>query len=99
MRYRQLGSSNLPVSEISLGSWLTYGVGVENDAARSCLDKAFELGMNLIDTWSGCGRGEAEGLLGDALKNRPRGSYLLGTMLFFPMYDAGENQGLSRQQV
>jgi 1-deoxyxylulose-5-phosphate synthase len=99
VRYRQLGSSDLQVSEISLGSWLTYGVGVENDAARACLEKAFELGMNLIDTSNVYGRGAAEEFLGDALKDRPRDSYVLATKLFFPMDDSGENQGLSRQQV
>ena len=99
MRHRKLGSSDLQVSEISLGSWLTYGVGVENDAARACLDKAFELGMNLIDTSNVYGRGAAEEFLGDALKDRPRDSYVLATKLFFPMDDTGENQGLSRQQV
>ena len=99
MRYRQLGSSDLQVSEISLGSWLTCGVGVENDAARACLDRAFEVGMNLIDTSNVYGRGAAEEFLGDALKDRPRDSYVLATKLFFPMDDTGENQGLSRSQV
>src|ERR1700751_5672006 len=99
MRYRRLGSSDLQVSEISLGSWLTYGVGVENDAARACLDRAFEVGMNLIDTSNVYGRGAAEEFLGDALKDRPRDSYVLATKLFFPMDDTGENQGLSRSQV
>jgi aryl-alcohol dehydrogenase-like predicted oxidoreductase len=99
MRYRRLGSSNLEISEISLGSWLTYGVGVENDPARACLDKAFELGMNFIDTANVYGRGAAEEFLGDALTKRPRDSYVLATKLFFPMDDTGENQGLSRQQV
>jgi aryl-alcohol dehydrogenase-like predicted oxidoreductase len=99
VRFRQLGSSDLQVSEISLGSWLTYGVGVENDAARACLDRAFELGMNLIDTSNVYGRGAAEEFLGDALKDRPRDSYVLATKLFFPMDDTGENQGLSRGQV
>ena len=50
MKYRQLGSSDLSVSEISLGSWLTYGVGVEADSARRCLDTAFDVGINFIDT-------------------------------------------------
>jgi aryl-alcohol dehydrogenase-like predicted oxidoreductase len=99
MRYRRLGSSDLQVSEISLGSWLTYGVGVENDAARECLDKAFELGMNFIDTANVYGRGRAEEFLGDALAKRERDSYVLATKLYFPMDDTGENQGLSRAQV
>jgi aryl-alcohol dehydrogenase-like predicted oxidoreductase len=99
MRYRQLGSSDLQVSEIALGSWLTYGVGVDDTAARACVDKAFEVGINFIDTSNVYGRGAAETFLGDVLQNRQRDSYVLATKLFFPMDDTGENQGLSRQQV
>jgi aryl-alcohol dehydrogenase-like predicted oxidoreductase len=99
VRYRQLGSSDLQVSEISLGTWLTYGVGVENDTARACLDRAFELGMNFVDTANVYGRGAAEEFLGDALSKRRRDSYVLATKLYFPMDDTGENQGLSRRQV
>jgi len=99
MRYRPLGSSDLEVSEISLGTWLTYGVGVENDAARACLDRAFELGMNLIDTANVYGRGAAEEFLGDALAKRARDSYVLATKLYFPMDDTAEDRGLSREQV
>jgi len=97
MRYRKLGVSDLEVSEISLGSWLTYGVGVEADAARSCLDAAFDAGINFIDTANVYGRGAAETFLGEALKGRPRDSYILATKLFFPMSDA--DRGLSRAQV
>ena len=99
MRHRQLGSSDLQVSEIALGSWLTYGSGVDDAAARGCVDKAFELGINFFDTSNVYGRGGAETFLGDVLSGRPRDSYVLATKLFFPMDDTGENQGLSRQQV
>jgi aryl-alcohol dehydrogenase-like predicted oxidoreductase len=97
MQYRQLGSSDLRVSEISLGSWLTYGVGVEAAQARACLDRAFEVGINFIDTANIYGRGAAETFLGEALSGRPRDSYVLATKLFFPMTDA--DRGLSRAQV
>ena len=97
MQYRQLGDSELRVSEISLGSWLTYGVGVEAEAARACLDEAFEQGINFIDTANVYGRGAAEMFLGEALQGRPRDSYVLATKLYFPMSD--EDRGLSRQQV
>ncbi len=97
MRYRRLGASDLEVSEISLGSWLTYGVGVEAEQARACLDRAFDLGINFIDTANVYGRGAAETFLGDALASRPRDSYILATKLFFPMSDT--DQGLSRAQV
>ena len=97
MKYRQLGASDLLVSEISLGSWLTYGVGVEADAARACLDRAFEVGVNFIDTANIYGRGAAETFLGEALSGRARDSYILATKLFFPMTDT--DQGLSAAQV
>jgi aryl-alcohol dehydrogenase-like predicted oxidoreductase len=97
MRTRQLGDSDLHVSEISLGSWLTYGVGVEADAARRCLDAAFDAGINFIDTANIYGRGAAESFLGEALGQRPRNSYILATKLYFPMSD--QDRGLSRDQV
>jgi aryl-alcohol dehydrogenase-like predicted oxidoreductase len=97
MKYRQLGDSDLSVSEISLGSWLTYGVGVEADAARACLDEAFEQGINFIDTANIYGRGAAETFLGNALAGRPRDSYVLATKLYFPM--TSTDRGLSRAQV
>jgi aryl-alcohol dehydrogenase-like predicted oxidoreductase len=97
MQYRQLGSSDLNVSEISLGSWLTYGVGVEAEKARACLDRAFEVGINFVDTANVYGRGAAETFLGEALAGRARGSYVLATKLYFPMTDT--DRGLSRAQV
>ena len=97
MRYRRLGNSDLQVSEISLGSWLTYGVGVEADQARACLDAAFDEGINFIDTANVYGRGAAETFLGEALAGRPRDSYVLATKLYFPMSDT--DRGLSRAQV
>ena len=97
MQYRQLGDSDLSVSEISLGSWLTYGVGVEADKARACLDEAFEQGINFIDTANIYGRGAAETFLGEALTDRSRDSYILATKLYFPM--TATDRGLSREQV
>jgi aryl-alcohol dehydrogenase-like predicted oxidoreductase len=97
MRYRRLGSSDLQVSEISLGSWLTFGVGVERDRAAAVVDSAFGLGINFIDTANIYGRGAAESFLGEVLKGRPRDSYVLATKLYFPMTEA--DRGLSRAQV
>ena len=97
MKYRQLGASDLSVSVISLGSWLTYGVGVEADQARACVERAFELGINFIDTANVYGRGAAETVLGEMLSGRPRDSYILATKVFFPMSDT--DRGLSRAQI
>jgi len=97
MQYRQLGSSDLHVSEISLGSWLTYGVGVDDSNARACVDRAFDLGINFLDTSNIYGKGAAESFLGKALSGRKRSSYILATKLFFPM--TRTDRGLSAPQV
>ena len=97
MKYRKLGASDLEVSEISLGSWLTYGVGVQEDAARACVDKAFDLGINFIDTANVYGRGAAEEVLGETLAGRKRDSYVLATKVFGAMSDT--DKGLSRAQI
>lgn len=97
MQYRQLGDSDLEVSEISLGSWLTMGVGVERKAAEDCLAHAFELGINFIDTANVYGMGAAETVLGEMLQGRDRASYVLATKLFFPM--SPEDKGLSKAQI
>src|SRR6185369_17147075 len=97
MKYRKLGDSDLEVSEISLGSWLTYGVGVEADKARACLEEAFTQGINFIDTANVYGRGAAETFLGQALQGRARDSYVLATKVYFAMSD--EDRGLSRAQI
>src|ERR671937_1688473 len=96
MRYRKLGSSDLEISEISLGSWLTYGGGVEREQAEACVAKAFEVGINFIDTANVYARGAAESFLGEVLAGRPRESYILGTKLYFQM---NGDRGLSRGQV
>ena len=97
MKYRTLGASDLEVSEISLGSWLTYGVGVEADAGRACLERAFDVGINFIDTANIYGRGAAESFLGEALRGRVRDSYILATKLYFPMTET--DRGLSAAQI
>ena len=96
MLYRRLGSSDLNVSEISLGSWLTYGGGVSNRQAEACVEKAFDVGINFIDTANVYGGGGAEQFLGEVLARRPRDSYVLATKLYF---SANGDRGLSREQV
>ena len=97
MRYRQLGSSDLQVSEISLGSWLTYGGGVDGSQAEACVAKAFEVGINFIDTANVYAGGRAEDFLGRVLADRQRDSYVLATKVFFQMPDG--DRGLSRAQI
>ncbi len=97
MRYRRLGESSLLVSEISLGSWLTYSGGVDAATSRACVQKALDVGINLIDTANIYGKGAAETVLGEALAGVPRDKYILATKLYFPMTDS--DRGLSRAQI
>ena len=99
MRYRHLGSSGLRVSEISLGSWLTYGGSVEDEAATACIHRAFELGVNFFDTANVYRRGEAEQVVGRALRGIGRDDYVLATKVFFPMGEGPNDSGLSRKHV
>jgi len=97
MNFRKLGSTDIEVSEISLGSWLTYSGGVASTQAKACVEAAFEAGINFIDTANVYGRGAAETLLGEVLAERERSSYVLATKLYFPMSDS--DRGLSSAQI
>jgi 1-deoxyxylulose-5-phosphate synthase len=97
MDFRELGWSGIEVSEISLGSWLTYSGGVEREQARACVEAAFEEGINFIDTANIYGRGTAETLLGEVLAAHERSSYVLATKVYFPMSDT--DRGLSAAQI
>jgi len=99
MRYRKLGSSDLEVSEISLGSWLTFAGGVGFEQTRACTDAAFEAGINFFDTANVYGRGAAESAWGEILAPRPRGSYILATKVWGQMSDDPEDRGLSAAQI
>src|SRR5206468_1525750 len=98
-RYRKLGSSDLEVSEIALGSWLTYSGGVESAQTRACTDAAFEAGINFFDTANVYGRGAAESAWGEILSGRPRDSYVLATKVWGQMSDDPDDRGLSGAQI
>jgi aryl-alcohol dehydrogenase-like predicted oxidoreductase len=97
MDFRKLGASDIEVSEISLGSWLTYSGGVEREQARACVEAAFDEGINFFDTANVYGRGAAEALLGEVLAGHERSSYVLATKAYFPMSDT--DRGLSAAQI
>ncbi|MGH2940771.1 MAG: aldo/keto reductase family protein [Solirubrobacterales bacterium] len=99
MRYRKLGSSDLEVSEIALGAWLTYAGGIEFDQTRACTDAAFEAGINFFDTANVYGRGAAETAWGEILSGRPRDSYILATKVWGQMSDDPDDRGLSADQI
>lgn len=99
MKYRRLGNSGLKVSEISLGSWLTYGKSVEENIAEKTIHKAYELGINFFDSANVYERGEGERVMAKALKEYPRDSYVITTKAFWPMGDGPNDRGLSRKHV
>jgi aryl-alcohol dehydrogenase-like predicted oxidoreductase len=99
MRYRKLGSSDLEVSEISLGAWLTYAGGIEFEQTRACTEAAFKAGINFFDTANVYGRGAAETAWGEILSKHPRDSYILATKVNGQMSDDPEDRGLSAAQI
>src|SRR5919202_634805 len=99
MEYRRLGNSGVKVSEISLGSWLTYGGSVAEEQAKACIDRAYEIGINFFDTANVYMRGVAEEIVGRALKGYERDSYFLATKVYFPMGEGPNDRGLSRKHM
>jgi len=99
VEYRRLGRSGVKVSEISLGSWLTYGGSVAEERAQACIHKAYELGINFFDTANVYMRGVAEEIVGRALKDFERDSYFLATKVYFPMGELPNDRGLSRKHI
>jgi aryl-alcohol dehydrogenase-like predicted oxidoreductase len=97
VRFRRLGDSDLEVSEISLGSWLTHSGGVGRERAKACTEAAFEAGINFFDTSNVYGSGTAEEDWGEVLSAHDRESYLLATKVYFPMSET--DRGLSAAQI
>lgn len=99
MQYRHLGKYGVKVSEVSLGSWLTYGGATENETATQCIEKAYDLGINFFDTANVYATGKAEEVVGRALAAYSRESFFLATKVFFPMGDGPNDRGLSRKHI
>ncbi|MBO1510770.1 aldo/keto reductase family protein [Metabacillus bambusae] len=99
MKYRRVGRSGLKVSEVSLGSWLTFGASTEKDKAIQTIETAYENGVNSFDTANVYARGESEKVVGEALSKYNRDSYVLATKVFGQMGDGPNDRGLSRKHV
>jgi aryl-alcohol dehydrogenase-like predicted oxidoreductase len=99
VQYRKLGSSDLEVSEISLGAWLTYAGGIEFEQTLACTAAAFDAGVNFFDTANVYGRGAAETAWGEILSKHPRESYILATKVNGQMSEDPADQGLSAAQI
>jgi aryl-alcohol dehydrogenase-like predicted oxidoreductase len=97
MNLRQLGDSDLRVSEICLGTWTTFGGSLPEPDAFAVVDAAFEHGINFFDTANVYSEGRSEEVLGRALASRPREEYIVATKVFGTAPDGG--RGLSREQI
>jgi voltage-dependent potassium channel beta subunit len=99
MHYRRLGRSGLKVSEISLGSWVTFGTQVDEKKAVSLLQAAYEHGINYFDNADIYADGKAEIIMGQAIKNLPRTELVLSSKVFWPTSTGPNGRGLSRKHV
>jgi len=99
MQYRRLGAAGVRLSEIGLGGWLTFGNAVDLQQTRAVVDKAFDVGINFLDTADAYARGKCEDAWGEVLKDRRRSTYVLATKVFFPMSDGPNDKGLSRKHI
>jgi len=99
MKYRNLGSSGLKVSEISLGSWISFHNADDISGPEKIINKAYELGINFFDTANGYHNGASEIILGRVLSKFPRESYCIATKVYWPVSDRPNDCGLSRKHI
>jgi len=99
MKYRRLGRAGIKVSEIGLGSWLTFGGGIDEALSRRCIRRAFDLGVNFFDTADVYHRGKAEEVYGRELSPFRRQDVVIATKCFFPMSEGINDRGLSRKHI
>ena len=102
MNYRRLGRSGLKVSELSFGSWVTYGNQLGNDLARECMAAAFDAGVNFFDNAEVYAKGASETIMGAVLKKMGwrRSSYIISTKFFWGLHDGpNEKSTLNRKYL
>ena len=102
MQYRRLGRSGLKVSELSFGSWVTYGNQLDENRARECMAAAHDAGVNFFDNAEVYAKGRSESMMGDALKKLGwrRSSYIVSTKLFWGLFDGpNEKNTLNRKYL
>jgi voltage-dependent potassium channel beta subunit len=102
VNYRRLGRSGLKVSELSLGSWVTYGNQLDTSAARECMAAAWDRGVNFFDNAEVYAGGKSEEIMGEALKKLawPRLKYVVSTKFFWGITDGpNEKSTLNRKYL
>jgi voltage-dependent potassium channel beta subunit len=96
MKYRHIGKAGIQVSELSLGSWITFQTRFGIETAASLMAAAYDSGVNFFDNAEAYAHGQSEEVMGAALKKLGwrRGSYLVSTKLFW-----GLNEGPNEQNT
>jgi len=99
MHYRRLGKAGIKVSEISLGSWITFGDQIQEQIAIDMVHAAYEKGVNFFDCADIYAGGKAETVLGKAIKNFPRETLVISSKVFWPTFEGVNGKGLSRKHI
>jgi voltage-dependent potassium channel beta subunit len=102
MNYRRLGRTGLKLSELSFGSWVTYGNQMGESVARECMAAAHDAGVNFFDNAEVYAHGDAETIMGDALRKLGwrRSSYVISTKFFWGLHDGpNEKNTLNRKYL
>ncbi len=100
MNYRRLGSAGLKISELSLGSWVTYGAQVGEDVALNCMSAAYDAGVNFFDNAEAYAHGNAEIVMGNVIKKMgwKRDNLVISSKVFWGGEGPNE-RGLSRKHI
>ncbi len=99
MHYRRLGRSGLKVSEISLGAWITFGNQIEQQAAIDLIHTAYDQGVNFFDNADMYAGGQAEQVMGKAIKDLRREALVISSKVFWPTMPGPNGRGLSRKHI
>lgn len=99
MEYRVLGRTGLKVSSVSLGGWLTFGNTVDNATTKKIVHRAFDLGVNHVDTADVYAQGACESALGESLFGVRRSIYVLASKVYWPTGPGPNDRGLSRKHL
>ncbi len=99
MHYRRLGRSGLKVSEISFGAWVTFGSQIGDKEAHKLLHSAYDHGVNFFDNADVYANGQAEEVMGRAIKDLPREGLVLSSKVFWPTMPGPNGRGLSRKHL
>jgi voltage-dependent potassium channel beta subunit len=99
MHYRRLGKSGLKVSEIALGAWIPIGRQIDEKISSDLIHAAYDQGINFFDNADAYANGQAEVVMGKALKDLPREALVISSKVFWPTMPGPNGRGLSRKHM